>query len=168
MFSNPLFLLFAAPLGFLYMYFQRYYLTTSRELKRLDSVSRSPVYAHFQETLGGLGTIRAYKQQSRFQTTNEDRVDFNQRAAFPSISSNRWLAVRLEFIGSIIIFGSALFAVLSILIYGYVYPSVVGLCMTYSLSVTQVCQYILTWFRRLIGWLDSPARSSLRLSLLNE
>jgi ATP-binding cassette subfamily C (CFTR/MRP) protein 1 len=92
-FSNPFFLLFAAPLGFLYIFFQRYYLTTSRELKRLDSVSRSPVYAHFQETLGGLQTIRAYKQQARFTTTNEDRVDYNQRAAFPSISSNRWLGL---------------------------------------------------------------------------
>lgn len=90
-FSNPFFIIFATPLGFLYIFFQRYYLTTSRELKRLDSVSRSPVYAHFQETLGGLQTIRAYKQQARFTSTNEDRVDFNQRAAFPSVSSNRWL-----------------------------------------------------------------------------
>lgn len=137
-FTNPLFLLFACPLGFLYLFFQRYYLSTSRELKRLDSVSRSPIYAHFQETLGGLVTIRAYKQQSRFTMTNEERVDFNQKAAFPSISSNRWLAVRLEFIGALVIFGSALFGVLSVVIYGYVNPSLVGLCMTYSLSVTQV------------------------------
>jgi ATP-binding cassette subfamily C (CFTR/MRP) protein 1 len=48
------------------------------------------------------------------------------------------IGIRLEFIGSFIIFGSAMFAVMSILIYGYVDPSTVGLCMTYSLSVTHV------------------------------
>jgi ABC-type multidrug transport system fused ATPase/permease subunit len=77
-----------------YLFIQKYYLRTSRELKRLDSVSRSPIYAHFQESLSGISTIRAYGQTNRFALENEWRVDANLRAFFPSISANRWLAVR--------------------------------------------------------------------------
>ncbi|KAJ3398512.1 hypothetical protein HDV05_002445, partial [Chytridiales sp. JEL 0842] len=131
------FVIFVVPLGILYMYFQKYYISTSRELKRLESTSRSPIYAHFQETLCGVSTIRAYQQDDRFVHANEQRIDFNQRAYYPSVASNRWLAVRLEFIGSLIIFGSALFGVITIAIQGSVSASLVGLALTYSLSVTQ-------------------------------
>ncbi|KAI9003550.1 P-loop containing nucleoside triphosphate hydrolase protein [Gaertneriomyces semiglobifer] len=135
--GSPIFFLFVLPLGVLYLYFQRYYLATSRELKRLDSTSRSPIYAHFSETLGGVSSIRAYKQESRFITANEQKVDSNMKAYYPSVSSNRWLAVRLEFIGSLIVFGSALFSVITIYVTGHVSASIVGLMLTYSLNVTQ-------------------------------
>ena len=87
--STPVFIALIIPLGGLYLYIQRYYLRTSRELKRLDSISRSPIYAHFQESLGGITTIRAYRQQQRFALENEWRVDANLRAYFPSINANR-------------------------------------------------------------------------------
>src|ERR1051326_8308862 len=112
--ATPWFIALIVPLGFLYLYIQRYYLRTSRELKRLDSISRSPIYAHFQESLNGINTIRAYRQQKRFLLENEWRMDANLRAYFPSISANRWLAVRLEFIGSVIILGAAGFAIISV------------------------------------------------------
>ncbi len=98
----------------MYIYIQRYYLRTSRELKRLDSVSRSPIYAHFQESLGGISTIRAYRQQDRFEHENEWRVDANLQAYFPSISANRWLALRLEFIGAVVILAAAGLPVIAI------------------------------------------------------
>lgn len=88
--STPPFIALIIPLAFLYLYIQRYYLRTSRELKRLDSVSRSPIYAHFQESLGGISTIRAYQQQARFEKESEERVDANLRAYFPSINANRF------------------------------------------------------------------------------
>ena len=102
------------PLGVVYLAYQKYYLSSSRELKRLDSISRSPIYAHFQESLGGITTIRAYRQQGRFALENEWRMDANLRAYFPSINANRWLAVRLEIIGSVIILASAIFAIISV------------------------------------------------------
>lgn len=88
--STPLFIALIVPLAGVYYWVQRYYLRTSRELKRLDSVSRSPIYAHFQESLGGITTIRAYRQQHRFAQENEWRVDANLRAYFPSINANRY------------------------------------------------------------------------------
>jgi ATP-binding cassette subfamily C (CFTR/MRP) protein 1 len=87
--STPAFIALIIPLSGVYYWVQRYYLRTSRELKRLDSISRSPIYAHFQESLGGITTIRAYRQQLRFAMENEWRVDANLRAYFPSINANR-------------------------------------------------------------------------------
>jgi ATP-binding cassette, subfamily C (CFTR/MRP), member 1 len=113
-FSTPAFLVLVLPLGFVYIAYQKYYLRTSRELKRLDSVSRSPIFAHFQESLGGVSTIRAYRQQARFALENEWRMDANLRAYFPSVSANRWLAVRLEFIGSVIILAAAVLATIAV------------------------------------------------------
>ncbi|KAI8647805.1 multi drug resistance-associated protein MRP [Parasitella parasitica] len=144
-FSTPFFLLLVIPLGFVYMAVQRYYLATSRELKRLDSVGKSPIYSHFQETIQGVSTIRAYDQQRAFVFQNQIRLDNNQRAYFPSITCNRWLAVRLEFLGSVIIFGSSIFAVLGVL-YGpksYIDPGLVGLSVSYALSVTQALSWVI-------------------------
>lgn len=47
----------------------QYYRRTSRELQRLDSISRSPVYNHFSETLNGVDSVRAYGVSDRFIRT---------------------------------------------------------------------------------------------------
>lgn len=140
--STPVFAPFILPLGGLYLWIQRYYLRTSRELKRLDSVSRSPIYAHFQESLSGISTIRAYKQADRFIRENEWRVDTNLRAYFPSINANRWLAVRLEFLGSIIILAAAGFAIISVSTGSNLSAGLVGLAMSYALQITQSLNWI--------------------------
>jgi ABC-type multidrug transport system fused ATPase/permease subunit len=65
------------PLCYLYYNIQQYYRCSSRELRRLDSVSRSPIFSHFAETLAGVASIRAYGAQDRFQLTNaEKQVNF--------------------------------------------------------------------------------------------
>ncbi|KAL2358738.1 multidrug resistance-associated protein 1 [Cryomyces antarcticus] len=140
--STPAFIALILPLGAIYLYIQRYYLRTSRELKRLDSTSRSPVYAHFQESLSGISTIRAYRQQKRFAMENEWRVDFNLRAYFPSINANRWLAVRLEFLGSVIILAAAGFAIISVSTGSGLSAGLVGLAMSYALQITQSLNWI--------------------------
>lgn len=140
--GTPAFIAVIIPLGALYLWVQRYYLRTSRELKRLDSVSKSPIYAHFQETLAGISTIRAYRQSNRFTQENEWRVDANLRAYFPSINANRWLAVRLEFLGSLIILAAATFAVVSVSTGSQLSAGFVGLAMSYALTITQSLNWI--------------------------
>ncbi|KAJ2907230.1 hypothetical protein MKZ38_006524 [Zalerion maritima] len=140
--STPIFVALIIPLGLAYYWIQRYYLRTSRELKRLDSISRSPIYAHFQESLGGISTIRAYRQKDRFELDNQWRVDANLRAYFPSISANRWLAVRLEFIGAIVILGAASFAILSVARGDGLSAGWVGLAMSYALQITTSLNWI--------------------------
>lgn len=140
--ATPAFLVLILPLGFVYLSYQKYYLRTSRELKRLDSVSRSPIYAHFQESLGGVTTIRAYRQQGRFALDNERRMDANLRAYFPSINANRWLAVRLEFMGSVVILGAASFAIISVTSGSGLSAGFVGLSLSYALQITQSLNWI--------------------------
>ena len=140
--AAPGFIALIIPLSLAYYWIQRYYLRTSRELKRLDSVSRSPIYAHFQETLGGVSTIRAFRQQQRFELENEWRVDSNLKAYFPSVSANRWLAVRLEFLGAIVILAAAGFSIISVANRSGLSPGLVGLAMSYALQITTALNWI--------------------------
>ncbi|EMD38835.1 hypothetical protein CERSUDRAFT_92869 [Gelatoporia subvermispora B] len=133
--SFPLFLIAVPPLTWFYLRVMAYYLATSRELKRLDAVSRSPIFAWFSESLNGLSTIRAFHQQGIFIANNEHRVDHNQICYLPSISANRWLAVRLEFVGSAIIFLAAIFALVALVTTG-VDAGLVGFVLSYALNTT--------------------------------
>ena len=66
-----------------------------RELQRLDSISKSPIYALFSETMAGLGTVRAYQQEDRFLELMQRNVDINTRVFLWLNTANRWLGVRL-------------------------------------------------------------------------
>ncbi|KDE07748.1 hypothetical protein MVLG_02020 [Microbotryum lychnidis-dioicae p1A1 Lamole] len=140
--AAPAFLFILVPIGFIYKRVQTYYLATSRELKRLDATTKSPIFASFQETLGGVATIRAYRQSARFIAENEARVDRNQEAYFPSINCNRWLAVRLEFLGSNIIFFTALLCVIALVRNRNVDAGLIGIALSYALSTTQTLNWI--------------------------
>ncbi|KAJ3484887.1 hypothetical protein NLI96_g5332 [Meripilus lineatus] len=134
-YSFPLFLVAVPPLAWFYIRVMVYYLATSRELKRLDAVSRSPIFAWFSESLNGLSTIRAFSQQPIFIANNQRRVDRNQMCYLPSISVNRWLAVRLEFVGATIIFVAAILALVALCTTG-VDAGLVGFVLSYALNTT--------------------------------
>lgn len=89
-----------------------------------------------------MSTIRAYNQQKRFEMENEWRVDANLRAYYPSISANRWLAVRLEFLGSVIILAAAGLAIISVASHSGLTAGTVGLAMSYALQITQSLNWI--------------------------
>lgn len=64
-YSTPIFLSVVLPIGIIYYFIQRFYVSTSRQLKRIESVTRSPIYTHFSETITGQSTIRAYGVEDR-------------------------------------------------------------------------------------------------------
>lgn len=133
----PWFIIVAVPITVLYYCLQRFYNRTSIELKRLDSISKSPIYAGFSETLGGLSTIRAYNKQKQFRDDNMEKIDVNQRAYFSSIASNRWFSLYLEVCGSFLVFATALLAVITRSSSSSSAASV-GLSLTYALQVTGI------------------------------
>ena len=83
---------------FLFIYLKRYFVASMRQLKRMESASKSPIFSHFGETVNGVSTIRAYSAQKRFIRIMERHVDENLLYYFPNNISNRWLALRLEFV----------------------------------------------------------------------
>uniref|UniRef100_A0A8C5BL37 ABC-type glutathione-S-conjugate transporter n=1 Tax=Gadus morhua TaxID=8049 RepID=A0A8C5BL37_GADMO len=129
--TTPTFAVVIIPLAVVYYFVQRFYVGTSRQLRRLDSVSRSPIYSHFGETVAGLSVIRAYGHQERFLKHNETTMDENIKSVYPWIVSNRWLAIRLEFLGNLVVFFSALFAVIA---RKKLDSGLVGLSISYSLN----------------------------------
>ncbi|XP_029933185.1 canalicular multispecific organic anion transporter 2 isoform X1 [Myripristis murdjan] len=145
---TPMFLIVIAPLMVFYWWVQRFYVATSRQLKRLESVSRSPIYSHFSETITGCSVIRAYSRHSAFVLMSDMKVDENQKSYYPGIVSNRWLGVRIEFIGNCIVLFAALFAVIG---KDKLNPGLVGLSVSYALQVTMS----LNWMVRMTSDLES-------------
>ncbi|KAF8631681.1 hypothetical protein AX15_002266 [Amanita polypyramis BW_CC] len=139
--SFPPFLLSIFPLGWFYLQVMRYYLATSRELKRLDAISRSPVFAWFSESLGGTSIIRAFNQQSIFIMNNQRRLDRNQMCYLPSVYVNRWLAIRLEFVGAMIILTVTSLSILTVRTTG-VDAGLVGLVVSYALNTTSSLNWV--------------------------
>ncbi|ESO85415.1 hypothetical protein LOTGIDRAFT_183817 [Lottia gigantea] len=131
----PWFAIILVPLGLLYYKIQKYYRQTSRELKRISSVTLSPIYAHFTETITGLTTIRAMKASERFRRENLQKLDLNQRAQFANNTAARWLDFRLQMLGVAMVTGVSFIAVLEHH-YRSVNPGLVGLAISYSLSIT--------------------------------
>ncbi|XP_043085931.1 ATP-binding cassette sub-family C member 3 isoform X2 [Puntigrus tetrazona] len=146
--STPIFALVTGPLALIYFFVQRFYVATSRQLKRLESVSRSPIYSHFSETITGTSVIRAYGRNAAFVLMSDMKVDENQKSYYPGIVSNRWLGVRIEFIGNCIVLFAALFAVFG---KDSLNPGLVGLSVSYALQVTMS----LNWMVRMTSDLES-------------
>ncbi|KAL9940237.1 hypothetical protein V8E36_000942 [Tilletia maclaganii] len=145
-YSVPAFIIAIVPLGIAYWFILQYYLSTSRELKRLDSVSKSPIFQYFNETLGGLSVIRAFGQEPRFIATSDSRVDRNQECYLPTVTSNRWLAVRIEAIGSVIILIASLMAVIVKVTNGKMDAGLLGLMMSQTLNTTQALNWVVRSF----------------------
>uniref|UniRef100_A0A8D3BVZ3 ABC-type glutathione-S-conjugate transporter n=1 Tax=Scophthalmus maximus TaxID=52904 RepID=A0A8D3BVZ3_SCOMX len=145
MMATPFAAVIILPLAFLYAFVQSFYVATSCQLRRLEAVSRSPIYTHFNETVQGAGVIRAFGEQSRFILQANKRVDCNQTSYFPRFVATRWLAVNLEFVGNVVVLAAA---ILSVIGKNTLSPGIVGLAVSHSLQVTG----ILSWIVR--SWTD--------------
>ncbi|XP_009988302.1 PREDICTED: canalicular multispecific organic anion transporter 2 [Tauraco erythrolophus] len=146
--STPLFAVVIVPLAILYFFVQRFYVATSRQLKRLESVSRSPIYSHFSETVSGASVIRAYRREKSFIDISDLKTDENQKSYYPSIVSNRWLGIRVEFVGNCVVLFAALFAVIG---KNNLNAGLVGLSVSYALQVTMS----LNWMVRMTSELET-------------
>uniref|UniRef100_A0A8C2PX42 ABC-type glutathione-S-conjugate transporter n=1 Tax=Cyprinus carpio TaxID=7962 RepID=A0A8C2PX42_CYPCA len=143
--ATPFAAVIILPMAFLYGFIQSFYVATSCQLRRLESVSRSPIYTHLNETVQGASVIRAFNEQSRFIMGANHKVDHNQTAYFPRFVATRWLGVNLEFLGNGIVLAAS---ILSVMAKGTLSPGMVGLAVSHSLQVTG----FLSWIVR--SWTD--------------
>uniref|UniRef100_A0A8D0CMH0 Multidrug resistance-associated protein 4 n=1 Tax=Sander lucioperca TaxID=283035 RepID=A0A8D0CMH0_SANLU len=134
----PWILIPVAPLLAVFLFLRCYFLETSRDIKRLESTTRSPVFSHLSSSLQGLSTIRAFKVQQRFQQMFDGYQDLHSEAWFLFLTTSRWFAVRLDGICSIFV---------TITAFGCLYlgdglePGAVGLALSYSMTLTGMFQW---------------------------
>lgn len=141
-YNMPLFLAFNVVLLAVYFYYQAYYITLGRELKRLNSISVSPIMSLFGESLEGQSVINAFDQLARFSFLNYCNVQFNVNCNFHLRSTNRWLSVRLQTIGALTVLITALLALMTINTNKQISPGMIGLLMSYALQVTSSLLFI--------------------------
>ncbi|KAG0012631.1 hypothetical protein BGZ80_011617 [Entomortierella chlamydospora] len=153
--TTPIFLVMIPPLGVAFFFVQVYYLRSSRALKRIDSTSRSPVYQHFTETLVGVSTIRAMGVDGRFINENEKKSSVSANAFFTYQMVACWLQVRLETLGATIILTASLFSVLD---RKSLNPGMVGLALSYALTITKDITFLVRTYCELQNQLVSVER----------
>lgn len=139
---TPGFLIPGIFISILYFLIGKFYINSSRDLKRLESVQRSPLYQQFGETLSGMTTIRAYGHEHRFMRENMSRVNTHNRPFIFLWAANRWLAFRVDVVGAMVSFFAGVFVVLNV---GQIDAGAAGLAMTYAVTFTEN----VLWFVRL-------------------
>ncbi|KAH8995030.1 ABC transporter [Lactarius akahatsu] len=130
----PWFLIAVAVVLVLYAMASAFYRASAREMKRLDAILRSSLYSHFSETLSGIATIRAYGEEVRFFNENRDRVNIENRAYWMTVTNQRWLGIRLDLLGALLIL---VVAMLTVGTRFSVSPAQTGVALSYILSVQQ-------------------------------
>ncbi|XP_028766439.1 ABC transporter C family member 13 isoform X2 [Neltuma alba] len=163
------FLILLLPFWFIYSRLQFFYRSTSRELRRLDSVSRSPIYTSFTETLDGSSTIRAFKLEDLFFSKFTEHVTLYQKTSFTEIAASLWLSLRLQLLAASIISFIALMAVVGghgSLPISFGTPGLVGLALSYAAPIVSLLGSFLTSFtetekemvsvERVLEYMDIP------------
>ncbi|XP_065007832.1 ABC transporter C family member 13 isoform X1 [Musa acuminata AAA Group] len=168
-YSQIIFLLLLVPLSYIYRKLQFYYRCTSRELRRLDSVSRSPIYSSFTETLDGSCTIRAFKKEEIFMARFLEHVRLYQQTSYSEQTASLWLSLRLQLLAASIILFIGVMAVIGSrhdfpLSLGT--PGLVGLALSYAAPIVSLLSSFLTSFtetekemvsvERVVEYMDIP------------
>ncbi|KAK0424582.1 hypothetical protein QR680_008734 [Steinernema hermaphroditum] len=113
-----------------------YFIRSSRQLRRLESITRSPIYSHFQESLQGAVSIRAYGCRDRFLEESQNRTDTNKAMFYYNTITQQWLVVRLEFLGALLTVMAALMAVFFRGTSG-ISAGIIGLAVSQSFNISQ-------------------------------
>ncbi|KAK0557581.1 hypothetical protein OC846_000369 [Tilletia horrida] len=106
----PPFLLPAICILAAHYWIARGYLSAGRDLRRLESTLRSPIFSAFGELLQGIAVVRAFGAEQRYLVTLCNRVDESLSAHFYQWMGNRWLLLRFANLGGLTIFITSVLA----------------------------------------------------------
>ncbi|XP_063682425.1 ATP-binding cassette sub-family C member 10-like [Bolinopsis microptera] len=141
----PYIIISFVPLSVFYFFIQRYYRRAVREVKRLYSMSQSPLFSHFEETLGGVSYIHSFRSSAAVQNTGMKILKTYQRAEYCLTAANVWLRLRLELLTALVIaFVSCV--VLIQMKFDNVDASRLGLGLTLAFSISQAMDYLISSF----------------------
>ncbi|KAK0200579.1 hypothetical protein DFS33DRAFT_1362775 [Desarmillaria ectypa] len=128
----PIFLIPAALIGFIYRELAIGYLNTGRDLRRMESNTRSPIFSDFGELLEGIVTVRAFSSEKRFLDNLHKKIDTTTKMWYGFWMTNRWLLLNFDALGATAVFVTALFSISSL----DNSAGIAGLCITSALSFT--------------------------------
>uniref|UniRef100_A0A6Q2XJP2 ATP-binding cassette, sub-family C (CFTR/MRP), member 4 n=1 Tax=Esox lucius TaxID=8010 RepID=A0A6Q2XJP2_ESOLU len=134
----PWILIPLVPLVIVFLFLRRYFLQTSRDVKRLEATTRSPVFSHLSSSLQGLWTIRAFRAEERFQTVFDANQDLHSESWFLFLVTSRWFAVRLDGMCSIFV---SITAFGCILLRDQLEAGSVGLALSYAVTLMGMFQW---------------------------
>ncbi|KAM9334959.1 LOW QUALITY PROTEIN: ATP-binding cassette sub-family C member 9 [Symphorus nematophorus] len=138
---TPAFLIALVPLAVAFYFIQKYFRVASKDLQDLDDSTQLPLLCHFSETAEGLTTIRAFRHEARFKQRMLELTDTNNTAYLFLSAANRWLEVRTDYLGAVIVLAAAGASIWSFR-YGLPSGGLVGLGLTYALSVTNYLNWV--------------------------
>nr|XP_054381850.1 ATP-binding cassette sub-family C member 8 isoform X15 [Pongo abelii] len=138
---TPVFLVALLPLAIVCYFIQKYFRVASRDLQQLDDTTQLPLLSHFAETVEGLTTIRAFRYEARFQQKLLEYTDSNNIASLFLTAANRWLEVRMEYIGACVVLIAAVTSISNSL-HRELSAGLVGLGLTYALMVSNYLNWM--------------------------
>nr|XP_040024096.1 ATP-binding cassette sub-family C member 8-like isoform X4 [Gasterosteus aculeatus aculeatus] len=138
---TPVFLIALLPLAVACYFMQKYFRVASRDLQQLEDSTQLPLLCHFSETVEGLTTIRALRYEPRFRQRLLQYTDANNIASLFRTAANRWLEVRMEYIGACVVLVAAVTSISNSL-YNQLTPGLVGLGLTYALLVSNYMNWM--------------------------
>uniref|UniRef100_A0A673Z6B5 ATP-binding cassette, sub-family C (CFTR/MRP), member 8 n=1 Tax=Salmo trutta TaxID=8032 RepID=A0A673Z6B5_SALTR len=138
---TPVFLIALVPLAIACYFIQKYFRVASRDLQQLEDSTQLPLLSHFSETVEGLTTIRAFKYEPKFRQRLLEFTDANNIASLFLTAANRWLEVRMEYIGACVVLIAAVASITNSL-YNHLSTGLVGLGLTYALMVSNYLNWM--------------------------
>ncbi|KAF7715755.1 Uncharacterized protein PECH_006200 [Penicillium ucsense] len=136
---SPMVLILAAILFAICMRFSMTYLAGARELKRLESTAKSPVFEHFGSSLAGLITIRAFTKSETFIDIIYDKINAHAQAWWTMWLFNRWLGIRMNIVGAVF---STITAALVVSLPG-ISASLAGFALSFALQCNTAIAFVL-------------------------
>ncbi|KAG9342260.1 hypothetical protein JZ751_016762 [Albula glossodonta] len=137
-FVTPTFLIALVPLIVAFYFIQKYFRVASKDLQDLDDSTQLPLLCHFSETAEGLTTIRAFRHEARFKQRMLELTDTNNTAYLFLSAANRWLEVRTDYLGAVIVLTAAVASIFA----QNSNSGLVGLGLTYALTVTNYLNWV--------------------------
>ncbi|KAH8413402.1 hypothetical protein KR009_010872 [Drosophila setifemur] len=136
--TNPWYLVNTLTMFLAFHFLRKFYLSTSRDVKRLEAVARSPMYSHFSATLNGLPTIRALGAQELLTQEYDNYQDLHSSGYYTFLSTSRAFGYYLDLF--------CLAYVVSVILTSYFNPPLgnpgqIGLAITQAMSMTGTVQW---------------------------
>jgi ABC-type multidrug transport system fused ATPase/permease subunit len=137
------FLILLFPMMWFYNRISSLFRLANTSVARLESISRSPIYADFSQALTGANSIRAYKEEKRFVQALETRVDSNTVAQLTIQLLAQWLSIRLDVLGGLVSFFVATLAVAG---GDFIPPEYLAVGLAYSFQMTLFLKFAVRMF----------------------